>query len=134
MEHKCYFCDIQGNIDGLILENDAFFSAYDKAPVNKGHALVISKQHVLSFFHFTSEQITQLYDFIKATKTEIDRQHRPDGYNIGVNDGKAAGRSIDHVHIHLIPRYAGDVENPRGGIRNMFPNPIAPALPPKEYR
>jgi diadenosine tetraphosphate (Ap4A) HIT family hydrolase len=131
---KCFFCDMAGGEKpGLILEDDEFFSVYDKAPVSRGHALVIPKMHVDSFFDMQPEYASRLFRFLIATKRKIDERHRPDGYNIGVNDGAAAGRSIGHLHVHLIPRYERDVENPDGGIRNIFPVHIPPTRPPAGY-
>jgi len=132
-----YFCDLaQGKkeIPGLILQNDEFFSMYDAAPARPGHALVIPKKHIVSFFEdLELEYVARLHEFSKATKEEIDKKHNPDGYNIGVNEGKAAGSNIDHLHIHLIPRYEGDVEYPRGGVRNLFPQIVPPASLPEGY-
>jgi len=131
---KCFFCDL-GKRDkpNLIRENEEFYSIYDDSPVSPGHAIVIPKSHVLSFFELESDQSAGLVEFIKEVKTEIDIKYAPDAYNLGVNDGRAAGRSIDHLHIHLIPRYKGDVENPRGGVRNLFGKYVPPEPLPEGY-
>lgn len=92
---------------------------YDKFPVNRGHVLVIPKRHEPSFFAITSEERNALFALLERAKEELDRIHKPDGYNIGINCGEAAGQTIFHLHIHLIPRYGGDVEKPRGGVRNI---------------
>lgn len=119
---NCFFCEVQNNKEkNKITENKNFFSIYDDNPVSRGHVLIVPKKHLESFFDLSSEQIRELYDFIKETKNIIQKKYNPDGYNIGVNDGEAAGRTIHHLHIHLIPRYLGDIKNPRGGIRNIFP-------------
>ena len=128
MGRKCFFCDLwKGDMPNKILENDEFFSMYDDSPVSPGHALVIPKKHVVSFFEeLKPDYIARLYDFIRITKNEVDKKHNPDGYNIGINDGRAAGRTIDHLHIHIIPRYKGDEKNPRGGVRNLFSKNVPP--------
>lgn len=122
MTKKCFFCDIQKQKDNKkILENEDFFSRYDDFPVSKGHTEVISKDHISSLFDLSTQQLANCYDLLKKTKNLIQEKFKPDGFNIGVNEGKAAGQSIPHLHIHIIPRYNGDVKNPRGGIRNIFP-------------
>ena len=119
---KCFFCDIQtGSTDKKILENKSFFSRFDLFPVALGHAEIVLKRHAESFFDLTAEEVSDMHDLLVKMKCIIDEQFHPDGYTIGVNDGRAAGRTIDHLHIHLIPRYTGDVENPRGGVRNVIP-------------
>jgi len=119
---KCLFCDLQKTKkDQNVLENDLFYAHWDENPVNKGHALIISKRHTLSFFDLTELELTQMYNLLQKTKAIIDEKYNPDAYNIGVNDGGSAGRTIHHLHIHLIPRYKGDVENPRGGVRHIIP-------------
>jgi diadenosine tetraphosphate (Ap4A) HIT family hydrolase len=83
--------------------------------------VVIPRRHVSSFFDLTSEEVAACMGLIKEEKKLIDKEFNPDGYNIGVNVGPAAGQSIFHVHIHIIPRYKGDVENPQGGVRHVIP-------------
>ena len=133
----CFFCDLgQGKkeIIDLILENEDFFAIYDDSPVSPGHALVIPKKHIVSFFEeLEPDYIVRLHEFIRATKSEIDKKHNPDAYNIGINDGREAGRTIDHLHIHIIPRYEGDEKNPRGGVRNLFSKNIPPEPLPEGY-
>jgi len=119
---KCFFCDIQSSTDDKrITETDSFFSRFDDFPVSPGHAVIVPKKHVGSFFQLTKPELKELYDLLRQTKLLIDREHRPDGYNVGLNEGTAAGQTIAHVHVHLIPRYAGDVADPAGGIRNIIP-------------
>ena len=83
--------------------------------------MVIPRRHVASFFDLTPEEISACMELINKEKKRIDEEFHPDGYNIGVNVGQAAGQSIFHVHIHIIPRYKGDVENPQGGVRHVIP-------------
>jgi len=99
--------------------NDLAYSARDSYAASPGHTLVIPKRHVASFFELTPEEIAACMDLIAQEKKLIDAELSPDGYNIGVNIGQAAGQSIFHVHIHVIPRYKGDVENPQGGVRHV---------------
>lgn len=115
----CIFCDIASR--EVIYENDLFYSNWDLFPVSKGHALITPKRHIKSFFDLKESDLLQLYQLINKTKKLLDKKYTPDGYNIGINDGEAAGRTIHHLHIHLIPRYRGDVKDPRGGIRCVVP-------------
>ncbi len=118
---KCFFCDIQlSSDDKKIVENNSFFSRFDDFPISPGHSEIISKKHIESFFDLTESELSEMYDLILKTRLVIEKRFRPDGYNIGINEGKAAGQTINHLHIHLIPRYIGDVDNPRGGVRNII--------------
>lgn len=105
----------------IIAQNNTFFAIYDEFPVSDGHVLLIPKRHVESFFDITKKELDDLFELIKKVREIVDRKFNPDGYNIGINEGRAAGRTIDHLHIHVIPRYKGDVENPVGGVRNVIP-------------
>jgi len=122
MGSNCFFCDVQKSEDDQkITENEYFFARYDDFPVSEGHCEIISIDHLVSFFDLTPEQVQSMYELIKKTKKIIDEKFGPDGYNIGINEGEVAGRTLNHLHVHLIPRYNGDVENPRGGVRNIIP-------------
>ena len=110
----------------MICKDNNYAAFYDKAPVNKGHAIVIPKEHIISLFDFPEDKINELFIFIKRVKEIIEAEYKPDGYNIGVNEGIAAGRSVDHLHIHIIPRYKGDITQPIGGIRNILGKNILP--------
>ena len=100
--------------------NELAFSARDTYAVSPGHTLVIPRRHVANFFDLTPEEVAACMELINEEKKLIDEEFHPDGYNIGVNVGPAAGQSIFHVHIHMIPRYKGDVENPQGGVRHVI--------------
>jgi diadenosine tetraphosphate (Ap4A) HIT family hydrolase len=89
----------------------------DAYPVSPGHTLIISRRHVGSFFELSDEERAGMLGLLDQAKTEIQASHGPQGYNIGINDGPAAGQTVPHLHIHLIPRYTGDVPDPRGGVR-----------------
>lgn len=93
----------------------------DLYPVSPGHTLVIPWRHVGSFFELTPEERAGLMDLLEAAKASLDAEFKPDAYNVGLNDGPAAGQTVPHCHLHLIPRYEGDVEDPRGGVRWVVP-------------
>ena len=93
----------------------------DKNPVTPGHALVIPLRHEPNFLAIRHEEIEAIWTLVGEAKALIDRQFHPDGYNLGVNVGELAGQTIGHAHLHLIPRYRGDTENPRGGVRSVIP-------------
>ncbi|MGD8407476.1 MAG: HIT family protein [Thiohalophilus sp.] len=105
----------------MSLEKELAYSARDTYAVSPGHTLVIPRRHVASFFDLTQEEINACMELINEERKLLDEEFKPDGYNIGVNVGTAAGQSIHHVHIHIIPRYEGDVENPQGGVRHVIP-------------
>ena len=115
----CVFCSPKSNV---ILETVFAYSIFDKYPVSKGHALIIPKRHISNYFDLSlNEQVACQLNIYKL-KEIIDKEYNPDGYNVGVNIGKTGGQTIEHVHIHLIPRYNGDVEDPIGGVRNVIPD------------
>lgn len=115
----CIFCKIDNS--KFIAESDNFYAIEDGFPVSPGHSLVIAKKHTESFFDLTSNEVSEAYELLSKTKKIVDDKHNPDAYNIGINNGEAAGRTVHHLHIHLIPRYSGDVPDPRGGVRNVIP-------------
>ncbi len=111
----CPFCAlpasrIKGENEHAVLIRDAF-------PVSAGHSLVIPKRHVGSYFEATEAERAAMEALLVTSKLAVEAEFAPHGYNIGINDGAAAGQTVPHLHIHLIPRYAGDVPDPRGGIR-----------------
>ena len=101
--------------------NDLCYTRYDRYPVNPGHLLVVPFRHVAEFFDATDDEQAALLALVREAKWFLDGRFHPDGYNIGVNVGQAAGQTVMHVHVHVIPRYAGDVEDPRGGVRGVIP-------------
>jgi diadenosine tetraphosphate (Ap4A) HIT family hydrolase len=105
----------------VVLENDLAYVRYDNNSLSRGHVLAIPKRHVASFFDMTADERSAVLDLVNEVQRLINAKHSPDGYNIGVNIGKAAGQSRMHVHVHLIPRYVGDVPDPTGGIRCVLP-------------
>ena len=102
----------------FIYEDDHFFIIRDKFPVSPGHLLIISKIVLEDFFALSPEAKLQLTTVIEKAKDLIELDFNPDGYNIGINCGEAAGQTIFHFHCHVIPRYSGDMNDPRGGIRH----------------
>ena len=116
--NPCLFCT---DAKGVSLQNDLAYSARDSFAVSPGHTVIVPRRHVADFFDLTPEEVAACMELINKEKLLIDEEFSPDGYNIGVNIGPAAGQSIFHVHIHIIPRYKGDVENPQGGVRHVIP-------------
>ncbi len=114
---SCPFC----REPRAVLENDLAFVRYDQYPVNPGHCLVVPRRHVAEYFQATAEEKAAIWSLVDAMKERLDAEFNPDGYNVGVNVGVAAGQSVPHIHIHLIPRYRGDMENPKGGVRGVIP-------------
>ena len=113
----CPFC----NADEAVLSNELAYARFDKYPVNPGHLLILPRRHVSGFFDASANERAALIELLDAGKALLDQSFRPDGYNIGVNVGAAAGQTIMHLHLHLIPRYRGDVAQPRGGVRGVIP-------------
>ena len=116
---RCIFCTIPS--EKMIAQNDLCFAMKDDFPVSAGHVLIIPKRHVADYFDLTSEEVAAMQAMMKDVKSRLDAELSPDGYNIGVNVNAAAGQTVFHVHMHLIPRYAGDVPEPRGGVRGVIP-------------
>lgn len=114
---ECPFC----RPEKVVLENEMAWAVYDKFPVNPGHMLVVTRRHVIDFFDSTREERQAINTLLEEAKRLLDDRFKPDGYNIGINCGLAAGQTIMHLHVHLIPRYKGDMENPRGGVRGVIP-------------
>jgi diadenosine tetraphosphate (Ap4A) HIT family hydrolase len=116
----CPFCTLP---DGRVVEENEFAVLIrDGYPVSPGHSLVIPKRHVGSFFQVTAAERAALLALLDIAKDLVEQAHRPAGYNIGINDGAAAGQTVPHLHIHLIPRYTGDQADPRGGVRWVIPD------------
>lgn len=114
----CLFCDASK----AILRNEHAYVRFDDFPVNPGHCLIIPFRHFASFFDATPEERAAMLALADAARAIVDEKFAPGGYNLGVNIGPIAGQSVMHVHMHLIPRYAGDVENPKGGVRGVIPS------------
>ncbi|GAW90947.1 HIT family protein [Calderihabitans maritimus] len=114
---SCIFCSEPET--EIVAENDLARAFYDKYPVNEGHVLIVPKRHVETLFEATLEELDAINRLLFKVKDKLDKKFNPDGYNVGVNVGRAAGQTIFHLHYHVIPRYLGDVKDPRGGIRKI---------------
>ncbi len=117
---SCVFCNIsQFNI---LLRNEDAFAILDEHPVTDGHTLIIPVRHFSDFFEITDSERTAVFELLQMRRQMLlESDSAIDGFNVGVNIGAAAGQTIFHVHLHLIPRRRGDVENPRGGVRGVVP-------------
>ena len=118
--NECFFCECIKN-NNYKLENEYAIARFDDFPVNEGHLEVIPKRHVKDWWGTSLEERIAIFDLLDKAKELIDEKFKPDGYNIGMNLGEKAGQSVMHLHVHLIPRYSGDVPNPRGGVRGVIP-------------
>ena len=121
MDKNCPFCKAESTRE-IIASSLLSIAFFDGFPVSPGHALIIPRRHVASLFDLTKEENQDMINLAESVRIIIDEKYHPDGYNIGVNVGEAAGQSIFHVHMHVIPRYKGDVPNPRGGVRGVIPD------------
>lgn len=118
--NNCIFCKMSPS--RVIAEKELCFAIRDGFPVSEGHTLIIPKRHVADYFDLTEAEILDMQNMMKDIKKQLDKEFNPDGYNVGINVNAAAGQSVFHVHMHLIPRYIGDVENPKGGVRGVIPD------------
>jgi diadenosine tetraphosphate (Ap4A) HIT family hydrolase len=119
MMKPCGFCTLAPA--RVIAENELAVVVRDGFPVSPGHTLIIPRRHIGSFFDLAGEERTAMLTLLDSAKTELETEFHPDGYNIGINDGVAAGQTVPHLHIHLIPRYVSDSADPRGGVRWVLP-------------
>ena len=116
----CPFCNPDSERE-LIVESATAYAIYDKFPVNDGHALIIPKRHCENYFDLTFKEQAACMFMLNKVKEIVTGKFNSDGFNVGINVGEKAGQTVKHVHIHLIPRYDGDVEDPRGGVRGVIP-------------
>jgi diadenosine tetraphosphate (Ap4A) HIT family hydrolase len=123
MSTPCPFCTLAN--ERIVASNELAVVIRDGFPVSPGHTLVVPKRHVASWFDVTPEEQLAIMSLLAQAKQHLDAEHAPAGYNIGINDGPAAGQTVRHLHLHLIPRYDGDTEDPRGGVRWVFPHRAA---------
>jgi diadenosine tetraphosphate (Ap4A) HIT family hydrolase len=116
---ECPFCRVPA---GRILDrNELAIAVADGFPVSPGHTLIIPRRHVTDFFDLTEAELLAMATLACTARDRLGETLRPDGFNVGANVGAAAGQTVAHVHIHLIPRFVGDVPAPEGGIRNVIP-------------
>ena len=119
MVAPCPFCTLPA--DRIVEANELAVWVYDDYPVSPGHSLVITRRHVGSFFETTAAERSAMLSLLDSARASVGNRYSPDSYNIGINDGPAAGQTVPHLHIHLIPRYAGDRAEARGGVRWVLP-------------
>ena len=119
MNSDCPFCSLPPS--RIIASNELALAVRDGYPISQGHTLIIPKRHIGSFFETTQEEKLSLLELITLTQKELMVEFQPNGLNIGINDGAAAGQTVPHLHVHIIPRFNGDQEDPRGGVRWIIP-------------
>lgn len=117
-QKPCIFCALPQA--SIIDHNELAMAVRDIAPVNPGHTLIMPKRHVSSYFDLTDNEVLALMELLRRAKQTLDAELNPDDYNIGINDGPLAGQTVPHVHIHVMPRFKGDVDDVRGGVRNII--------------
>jgi|AntRauTorcE11898_2_1112593.scaffolds.fasta_scaffold01057_3 diadenosine tetraphosphate (Ap4A) HIT family hydrolase len=118
--NNCPFCSPDKSLK-LLTESAQAFAVFDNFPVSQGHSLVIVKRHIADYFSLNSNQQMGLWLMVSRVKKLLQQKYHPDGYNVGFNVNEDAGQSIFHTHIHIIPRYKGDMKNPKGGVRHVIP-------------
>lgn len=115
----CPFCCLPA--ERILAANAHAVALFDAYPVTPGHTLIVSRRHVADYFGLAPEEADSLHSLLRAMHGRLAATYSAGGYNVGVNVGKAAGQTVSHVHLHLIPRYCGDVMDPTGGVRNVIP-------------
>jgi diadenosine tetraphosphate (Ap4A) HIT family hydrolase len=120
MALPCPFCTLPA--ERVADRNELAVSIRDAYPVALGHTLVIPTRHVVSFFELDATEQAAMLELLRRARQRLQQEFAPDGYTIGINDGPAAGQTVPHVHLHLIPRRVGDVPDPRGGVRWVVPD------------
>jgi diadenosine tetraphosphate (Ap4A) HIT family hydrolase len=115
----CPFCN--PSPQRIVVEGVAAIALWDSYPLNPGHVLIVPRRHVASWFEATTAEREEMLRLADDARRIVIERHAPDGFNLGVNDGAAAGQTVPHVHLHLIPRYLGDIADPRGGVRWIIP-------------
>ena len=121
LSSDCPFCNPDKDRE-IVLESASVFAIYDKFPVSNGHVLIIPKKHVSNYFELSFKEQSACWFVLNSVQKIIKEKFNPDGFNVGININETAGQTVPHVHIHLIPRYYGDVEIPRGGVRGVIPD------------
>ena len=119
MANNCIFCDLPS--DRILYESVYWIIINDGYPVTPGHTLLIPKRHIKDYFELDIAEYEELKTVIDSTKARLDKEFNPGGYNIGINCGEDAGQTVFHLHIHIIPRFKGDQDDPRGGVRWVIP-------------
>lgn len=117
--NECIFCCLEES--RIVIKNKLGLAIYDNYPVSKGHLLIIPKRHISSLSEAKTQEVIAFFSLIDEAKKVLVEKYKPTGFNIGINEGVSAGQTVMHLHIHIIPRYQGDQEDPRGGVRWIFP-------------
>jgi diadenosine tetraphosphate (Ap4A) HIT family hydrolase len=115
----CPFCELPR--ERIVDEDSLSLTIRDGYPVSPGHTLVLPRRHVASLLEASAAERQALWEALHRARAVLEREFHPDGYNLGVNEGTAAGQTVMHLHVHLIPRYQGDSDDPRGGVRHCIP-------------
>lgn len=118
--NPCPFCQLRD--DQCVVVTPHIRAFRDQFPVSKGHTLIIPQRHVASIFDLHDDELQSIWSAVAQVRQQLQQEFKPDAFNIGVNDGAAAGQTVLHAHVHVIPRYAGDVPDPRGGVRWIIPS------------
>ena len=124
MDVPCPLCSAAEGRE-ILSANTHAVAIWDAFPVSPGHALIVSRRHVASLFDLTAEERAAVWELLPVVKAVVDERYAPAAYNVGGNVGAAAGQTVGHVHVHVIPRYEGDVRDPRGGVRWVLPDRAA---------
>jgi diadenosine tetraphosphate (Ap4A) HIT family hydrolase len=119
MNGNCPFCEPAP--ERIVASAPLALALRDAYPISPGHALIVPRRHIASLVDLQPDEARSLWALLKDVRALLDSEHRPDGYNVGVNDGAAAGQTVMHLHVHLVPRYTGDRPDPRGGVRWVIP-------------
>ncbi len=120
-DRDCIFCErVAADIGSA--ESDLAVAFPDAYPVTPGHTLIVSRRHEPDYFALEPDEQRALWSLVTEVRSRLEREHQPAGYNLGMNVGEAGGQTVPHAHLHVIPRYEGDVEDPRGGIRHVIPD------------
>ena len=122
-QHNCPFCHLEKS--RITLDNDSAVAFIDAFPVTEGHTLIVPKRHVVSLFDLSEAELSEVWKLVSLVRGKLMGELKTDGFNIGVNDGPAAGQTVMHAHVHVIPRRKNDVADSRGGIRWVMPNKAA---------
>lgn len=118
--HDCPFCHLEKS--RIHLESEFAVALFDAFPITQGHCLVVPKRHVASLFELPDEEQVAVWKLVSRVRDKLNNELKPDGFNVGVNEGQAAGQTVMHCHVHVIPRRDGDVADPRGGVRWVIPD------------
>jgi diadenosine tetraphosphate (Ap4A) HIT family hydrolase len=115
---ECAFCHLAPA--RVVDENELAVSLADGYPVSPGHTLIIPRRHVADFFELSPAELGAVFEMVFRMRSRLASEHQPDGFNVGINVGAAAGQTVMHAHVHIIPRFVGDTAEPEGGVRNVI--------------